>query len=307
MRTLAARLTTAALALLAVGGCGGGGGDNNGPGPSSGPMTAVVDGQNWSAQSNTVQAQTVPAVPGGFVIVGSEVDGNTARAITLSLYNIRGTGTYALGVLTTVIGGLATYGEGGGASAVGYVTPFNGHAGTVTLTTLTADRIAGTFSFDAFDNVSTTKHITNGQFDLPLSSGGSLPAVPDEAGSLLRGTIGGDAYNASLVAVTQSGASGLSFTSTSDTLSVTVILNGVTAAGTYPIDFQAGRLISVGRIGGGSNATWGTGNGTTGSVTITSLTATRAKGTFTGNLVAQQNSGATGTIAVTGDFDVGID
>ena len=311
MRTLAARLVVGGLVLLAAEACGGGDGGGNGPGGgSSGPFTAVVDGSDWAADAATIAAQTVPAVPGGFVIVGTQVvSSNDARSITLSLYNVRGTGTYALGVLPNVIGGIATYGQGGGSSANGWVTPLNGYAGTLTLTALTATRIAGTFQFDASDNAGSVRHITAGQFDVPLSSGGALPTVPDNAGGRLTAAVGGAAYNASLLAVTQSGPSGVAFSSTSDTLAVTISLSGVTAVGTYPIDTQtaaAGRYIVVSRTGVSPVATWGTGAGTTGSVVVTSLTSTRVKGTFTATLGPQANSGASAPLSVTGDFDVGL-
>jgi len=312
MRSHAARIIVGGMVLLLAGGCGGGDGDN-GPGPgggSSGPFTAVVDGNAWAADETTIGAQTVPAVPGGFVLVGSQVQSsNDVRSISLSLYNVRGTGTYALGVLPNVIGGLGTYGQGGGNVANGWVTPLNGHAGSVTLTALTATRIAGTFQFDASDNAGSTRHITEGAFDVPLTSGGALPAVPDNAGGRLTGTVGGAAYNASLVVVTQSGPSGVGFSSTSDTLSVTIALGGVTAAGTYDITTQsaaAGRYIVVSRSGVSPVPTWGTGNGTTGSVVVTSLTATRVKGTFTATLGPQANSGASTPLSVSGDFDVGL-
>jgi len=311
MRSIAARVIVGGMVLLLVGGCGGGDDGDNGPGGgSSGPFTAVVDGDAWAADELTINAQTVPAVPGGFVLVGSQsVSSNEVRSITLSLYNVRGTGTYALGVLPNVIGGIATYGQGGAGLASAWVTPLNGHAGSVTLTALTATRIAGTFSYDASDNAGSFRHVTEGQFDVPLSSGGALPAVPDNAGGRLTGTVGGAAYNASLLAVTQSGPTGVAFSSTSDTLAVTISLSGVTAAGTYDITTQSaatGRYIVVTRSGVSPVPSWGTGNGTSGSIVVTSLTSTRVKGTFTATLGPQANSGASTPLSVSGDFDVGL-
>jgi hypothetical protein len=313
MRTLTARLVVGGLVLMAAGGCGGDGdgdGDNGPDGGSSGPFTAVVDGTAWAADELTIAAQPAAGVPGTFVIVGSQVVSPTdVRSITLSLYNVRGTGTYALGVLPNVIGGIGTYGQGGGSSATAWVTPLNGYAGTLTLTALTASRIAGTFAFDASDNASSVRHVTQGAFDVPLNSGGTLPTVPDNAGGRVSGTVGGAAYNASLVAITQSGASGVAFSTTSDTLGLTISLTGVTATGTYDITTQSaasGRYVVVNSIGASPVRSWGTGNGTSGSVVVTSLTATRVRGTFTATLGPQLNGGATTPLTVSGDFDVGL-
>jgi hypothetical protein len=306
MPRLAAGLALAALMLAACGGDsndddGGGGG---GGGGGSGPFTAVVDGEAWAADDITIAAQTVPSVPGGFVITGSRVRSATdVASIGLSLYNVTGAGTYPLGVLPSVFGGIGTYGEATGA----WVTPFTGASGTVTLTTLTATRIVGTFAFTATDNTGgPSRAITSGRFDLPLSSGGALPTVPPNAGSRITGTVGGEAYAAHTVAVTQSGPAGLSVTSLNDRYSVTLVLDGVTAAGTYPISLTPPlRLLAVNATTGPApRGSWGTANGTTGSVTITSLTAARARGTFTGTLAPQGGTGA--PLAVTGEFDVGL-
>jgi hypothetical protein len=306
MPRFAAGLALAALVLAACGGDSNdddGGGGGGGGGNGSGPFTAVVDGETWAADDITIAAQTVPSVPGGFVITGSRTRSATdVASIGLSLYNVTGPGTYPLGVLPSVFGGIGTYGEATGA----WVTPYTGASGTVTLSTLTATRIAGTFAFTASNNAGGSRAITEGRFDLPLASGGALPVVPPNAGSRLTGTIAGQAYAAHTVAVTQSGAAGVSFTSLNDRYSVTLVLDGVTAAGTYPIALAPPvRLVAVNAVTGPApRGSWGTANGTTGSVAITSLTATRVRGTFTGTLAPQGGTG--GSLAVTGEFDVGL-
>ena len=123
MRPFSARLVAGGFAVLMLAACGGGDdGNDPGGGGGSGPFTAVVEGEAWSADELTIAAQTVPAVPGGFVLTGTQVsNGSDARTISLSLYNIRGTGTYALGVLANVIGGIGSYGES--VSGAGAVTP----------------------------------------------------------------------------------------------------------------------------------------------------------------------------------------
>jgi len=309
MRPFSARLVAGGFAFLMLAACGGGDdGNDPGGGGGSGPFTAVVEGEAWSADELTITAQTVPAVPGGFVLTGTQVSNSSdVRTISLSLYNIRGTGTYALGVLANVIGGIGSYGESVSGTGAGFSTPLTGSAGTVTLTVLTATRIAGTFAFEATDNAAATRSITEGQFDVPLASGGALPSVPDNAGGRLTGTVGGTPYNASLVAVTQSGAAGPAFSTSNDAYAVTISLGGVTAPGSYAITEQtaaAGRYVVVNQTSGPApRPAWGTGTGTTATVEVTNLTATRVRGTFTGTL-GRQGGGA--PVAVSGDFDVGL-
>ena len=309
MRPFAARLVAGGFALMLLAACGGGDdGNDPGGGGGSGAFTAVVDGAAWSADDISIGAQTVPSVPGGFVITGTETtSGSDVRSIGMSLYNIRGTGTYALGVLPNTIGVIGTYGVSVSGAGAGFSTPLTGSAGTVTLTVLTPTRIAGTFAFEASDNAAATRSITQGQFDVPLASGGALPSVPDNAGGRLTGTVGGTPYNASLVAVTQSGAAGPAFSTSSDAYAVTISLGGVTAPGSYAITEQtaaAGRYVVVNQTSGPApRPAWGTGTGTTATVEVTSLTATRVRGTFTGTL-GRQGGGA--PVAVSGDFDVGL-
>ena len=309
MRPFAARLVAGGFALMLLAACGGGDdGNDPGGGGGSGAFTAVVDDAAWSADDISIGAQTVPSVPGGFVITGTETtSGSDVRSIGMSLYNIRGTGTYALGVLPTTIGGIGTYGESVSGAGAGFSTPLTGSAGTVTLTVLTPTRIAGTFAFEASDNAAATRSITQGQFDVPLASGGALPSVPDNAGGRLTGTVGGTPYNASLVAVTQSGAAGPAFSTSSDAYAVTISLGGVTAPGSYAITEQtaaAGRYVVVNQTSGPApRPAWGTGTGTTATVEVTSLTAARVQGTFTGTL-GRQGGGA--PVVVSGDFDVGL-
>jgi len=301
--------------VLALGACGDGGNDdddggNGGGGGGTGAFTAEVDGVDWAASDNTISAQVVAAVPGAYTIVGTDVlSGSDVAGITLTLYNVRGLGTYPLGTFPTVVGGIATYAEAIGGSSVAWVTQYTGAAGTVTLTALTPTRIAGTFSYTAEDpGTGGVREITNGQFDLPLTSSGTLPTLPDNAGSRLTGTFGGTAYNAAMVAVTQSGASGFSVTSFNGTYSASILLDGITAAGTYPVSLASPtRIIAVNATTGASpRPSWGTGAGTSGSVTITSISATRVQGTYTGTLQPTASTPGAGALSVSGTFDVGL-
>lgn len=298
--------------VLALGACGDGGNDDdgNGGGGGSGPFTAEVDGVDWAASDNTISALVVEAVPGAYAIVGTDIlSGTDVAGITLTLYNVRGLGTYPLGTFPTVVGGIATYAETIGGSSVAWVTQYSGAAGTVTLTTLTPTRIAGTFSYTAVDPGSgDVREITNGRFDLPLTSGGTLPVLPDNAGSRLTGTFGGNAYNAAMVAVTQSGATGFSVSSFTDTYTASILLDGVTAPGTYPVSLTSPtRIIAVNAsTGPAPRPAWGTGAGTSGSVTITSISSTRVQGTYTGTLQPTSSTPGAGALSVSGTFDVGL-
>jgi hypothetical protein len=309
-----ARLRTLALTLLSLSyaACGGddeADGDPTGPQGGSSPMTARVDGQQWTAVPLSVAAFAGGA--GLFTITGAESAGTTSRSINLALYNIRGPGTYPFGTSTEVVGGRAQFSEAG----VVWATPNNGASGTVTLTTLTPTRIAGTFQYTAAlsrgTSATQTRAITNGTFDIPMTSAsGSLPAVPANAGSVLKATIGGNAYNAGTVTATTSNqGNGLGINSHNLTYQLQISLAGVTTAGTYALNQPAGRVISVTGVGAGPGnpqCCWGLNGTDAGTVTITSVTAARMIGTFNATLRPQSISSQTQPLVITnGTFDVG--
>lgn len=306
MQMLRGRLLTAGFTLLALTACGGGDGTTGpGGGGGSNTMAAQIDGQSWTADGTTAAASAVVGVPGGYVILGTQVlSSSDARSISISLYNIGGPGTYALGVLPMVFGGIATIGEASGA----WLTPLDGTAGTITITALSATRIAGTFSFTAAPGAGTAggpRTVTAGHFDLPLK--GTATPVPDQAGSRVAATLGGTPYNASTVAVTMSGSSGLQFSTVGGDSSLTVTLTGVTAPGTYPLS-TGPSLVAVVVSGkpGASQPVWGATATDVGSITVTSLTATRAKGTFSVTLAPERGKGSSTLVVSNGQFDVGI-
>jgi hypothetical protein len=106
------------------------------------------------------------------------------------------------------------------------------------------------------------------------------------------------------------GASGPAFTYSGNTLSVagfdltytvTFAVSGITAPGTYPIGAQPVVIFIVSKV---PSSGWDTvGAGATGTVTITTLSATHVAGTFSFSAIAQ--SGTTGPMVVTqGSFDI---
>jgi hypothetical protein len=272
-------------------------------------MTARVDGQNWT--SVPTSAVAFPGGSGSFTITGAESAGTTSRGITLALYFIRGPGTYALGAGNGVVGGRAQYSEAG----VVWATPNDGASGSVTISTLTPTRIAGTFEYTAQlsrgTSTTQTRAVTNGRFDIPMTSAtGSLPTVPPNAGSIVKATIGGNAYNAGTADATSSDlGNGVGFNSHNLTWQLQMGLAGVTTAGTYTLNQPARRTFSVSGVGAGPGnpqCCWGLQAGDVGTVTITSITPARMIGTFNATLRPQPNSGKTQPLVISnGTFDVG--
>jgi len=187
-----------------------------------------------------------------------------------------------------------------------------GNAGTVTITSLTSSRIAGTLQFTAppqsFSSTTGTRVVTNGAFDLALPANFTVAPATNK-GSKVTGTIGGAAWNAaSVVALGAGGVFGL--TATTDSLSLTLATGRVVAAGsTYPIGGNsgglAGAVMSVIKTGTSLGWTSGSGTASVGSLTITSLSGNRASGTFSATLVG--GAGTSGPLTVSGTFDIRID
>jgi hypothetical protein len=305
MRARHPALPALALALSTAAACGGG--DPTGPGGLDGTgMVATVDGAPWVAHELSIAAGAGGA--GSFTIVGAESNGGTSRSITLALYNIRGIGTYPLGTSSFMVGGRAQFSEAGTV----WATPSSGVAGIVTLTDLTPTHIAGTFEYVAeisSGSSGTQSHtVTNGAFDMPLQTTGTLPAVPDNAGHVVKATVRGTPFNAaSAHATTSITGGGLGFNANDLTYQIGLSLSTVNATGTYTLDQPAGRLLFVTGMGVGSpNCCWGATASDVGTITITSVTATRMKGTFSGTLQPQSGSGQTQALVIAnGTFDIG--
>lgn len=305
-------LTLAIFASAILVGCGGGddGDDNNpvnpGPGPGgSGPMSATINGQAWVSDANSALAQLGVGLPGSFVIQGNKVVSSTdAITIQLILYNVDGPGTYPLGTGPTVDGGTGLVAS----AAVGFGTPLTGNAGTVTITTLTPTRIAGTFSFVANQNyggTGGTRTVTNGQFDLALNSGGSLPVLPANKGGRIQAAFNGTAWNAA-TAVAQYASGSLIVVASTDQYVLSMALASVPGTGTFAItdtDFTKSIAVNAGVVPSGE-CCWSPGPGQSGTVTITTLDANRVVGTFSATVPA---AGASGPLTIaSGTFDLGL-
>jgi hypothetical protein len=164
-RSLALLATVAALA------CGGGGdddGDGNPTGPpvggggaTNGSMTATIGGVNWSATGTVTVNRSSP----NFIGLGATgFAGGTAYALVVGIGNATGPGTHNLNV----------YAGGDGSSLIigtqttGYGTAFQGGSGTITITSLTSNRVVGTFSGTLVPSTGGGANliVTNGQFDI---------------------------------------------------------------------------------------------------------------------------------------------
>lgn len=178
-----------ALGALSLAACGGDKVDGDptglGGGGGSAAIRATVDGKAWSSNFiGTAVVQLAPASGGVSMVqvTGTQREGNnpTQIIITLTHMGTFSAGTYPLG--PTGQGGATGY-SGAGNYAVGVGSNFwasnirdgaNSGSGSVTFTTLTPTRVAGTFQFTAVPtpgNPTTDRKpvvITGGTFDVPV-------------------------------------------------------------------------------------------------------------------------------------------
>lgn len=304
----------ASLSWLAVGcvivvnaGCGGGGGGDGGGGPNGGAgMSARIDGTAWSADQVSVTPSNT--VPGAVVILGIKVTGTSTSSISLALGFISGPGTYPLGVNQgTSAGGTGIYLITSPSSAQNRTTPLNGNAGTLVVTSLSANHLEGTFEFVAEpilgSSFSGNRAITEGTLDIDLPS--ALSAVPPaNHGSTIGATLGSTPFNAATV-VGLGGSGAYSFGGGNDSLDFSfVTATAINATGDYP--FVNGFNIHLSDLK--LNHNWGGGvAGDSGKVTITSLANGRIVGTFSGRLHALGAGGLPDLTVTGGSFDVRID
>ena len=295
----------ALAALVATAACGSDGStgpNNNNNGASR--MTATVNGRAFSSNALGGLEKVVMVNRALHLVQGAQTSGTNATVILITLWNLRGPGTYPIGVGPTTVGGTGQVTENG----LSWITPLTGTAGQVTITTLTDSRIAGTFTFtaEAVGGSTGTRAVTNGQFDYPIEPMGNVVPIADNAGSRVSGTIAGNSFYGATVTGGLIASNTLIFNASSERgYYISFSLGSVTAPGTYALTTSnPARYIIVSQAAS-LTATWGspTTAGSSGSVTITSFTPTRIAGTFTATLAA--NPGATGTVAVTGSFDIG--
>jgi hypothetical protein len=132
--------------------------DGTGPG-SSDEFSAQIDGASFVAVEGF---STFAQLSGGlFILRGTNADGDQLGFT----WPDGGTGTYTIGVTPGTMN--ADYSDGGTFWAA--EASFGG-SGTVTVTSRTSSRVAGTFNFvlvpDAFTGQTGTRTVTQGKFNL---------------------------------------------------------------------------------------------------------------------------------------------
>jgi len=121
--------------------------------------------------------------------------------------------------------------------------------------------------------------------------------------------LSGNSWNAAIIAAgTGLGYFSLSGINSQQTLVFTI--PQPTATGTYPLNNASGHILLAwdpnAVAPAGARCCWGV-QGDVGAITFTSLTTTRAKGTFGAILSAQPGTAARGQLVITnGSFDVGL-
>lgn len=289
------------LAILLLAACGG---SPTGPNPGGGgggadKMTATIDGQAFAA--TLVQANPVSTVPGSLSFTGVVTSGSTARSISIALGFIPGPGTYPLGMnIGSSPGGTANYVSGSSS----WLTPLTGAAGTITITTLSATRVVGTFSFTAPPIVGGGANVvvTNGTFDVPRSTGYTVPTA-DEAGSTIRATINGSPFVGATVIGIGGGTETRVIGGNNTVHSFSIIVGPISGPGGGALTGSTVPLRKVTVQLMGTVQSWGGAGNDVGTLTITAITATRITGTFSGTLAP--NAGTTGSLVVTnGTFDI---
>jgi hypothetical protein len=276
-------------------------------------MSATIDGQAWTANTaaGSVTAIQVSPRSGGYLIGGFGT--GPASAMTFNLNYIARTGTYPLGVdAVSVVGGFAGLTGGTGATGGTWTTPISGAAGSVTISTLTPTRIAGTFAFTATASgggATGSRVVTNGTFDAALLNNSPLAVLTDSMGSSLRVTLNGQPWNAGIVSG-QTTMTHLAISGINNLQTLIFTIPKPAGTGTFVLSNNAGSILMAwdpsAVAPAGARCCFGI-MGDVGTMTITSLTTTRVRGTLSATLRAQPGTAATGTMVITnGAFDVGL-
>jgi hypothetical protein len=156
------RVLLFAILLSQIAACGGDSGSPGptapGPPPGTGGLSATIDGNSWTA-SNTTANRTASLMS----IIGW---GPGGVAVNLHLTQ-PAEGEFRVGPQDALLN--LNIGEG----TRGWVASGGMGSGVVTITTLTDDRVAGTFEFTAVLIMGSpppqTRVVTAGTFDMPLS------------------------------------------------------------------------------------------------------------------------------------------
>jgi len=123
-------------------------------GTQTGPISATIDGKAWGATGVSASYKNNLLVFSAFEL---------ASGISLSVTSgVTAPGTYSLSFNNTNTGiGLVILGTQSWSSSA------QGGTGSLTITTITANHVVGTFSFDAppLSSATGTRHVTGGKID----------------------------------------------------------------------------------------------------------------------------------------------
>lgn len=279
-------------------------------------LTAKFRGKAWTATAIGTYANALGSSPGTYIFGGTDTVGGS-RSIIVTLYNIPGPGTYKLGTGTGVRGGVGQAGESNGTpSANSWITDGTGVDGEITITEIGKGRIKATFRFTAVPGARSplkeNLDITEGKVDLEYK--GTPVAMLDKYGGNVTATLNGKPYNAASIHSASlkdiNGNAGINIVTTTSVNGISLMVAGATAPGKYPIIHKQPNPVS---IGAGKNGTdpetccWGSSDLDSAVIEITSLTATRIKGKFSGKLGPNTGKPATAPLSVVdGEFDVGV-
>ncbi len=149
------RLTLALVLALASAACGSSS-DSTGPNTNTvlpnGSMSAKIDGVQWTANA-TVRASSQNGIIG---VAGTDASFQT---LTFALA-ASGPGTYNIGVVNAANAEFVS-------AANAWSAAGNIGGGTITITSLTATAVAGTFTFTLMKG-GTAKSVTDGKFNIKL-------------------------------------------------------------------------------------------------------------------------------------------
>lgn len=273
--------------------------------PDASKFTALVDGTRWRPISYVFS----PNQYGGFSLFATDIFGPNRFSVSLSVGHVVGVGTYPLtgdvgpfdGGTASISNGTAYWGANG-----------SGGSGTLTVTSATATRIAGTFQFTAVPTAGFggTRYVTEGEFDLP-TQGTGFDITPLNAAYRFDAVADGTACSPRNASI--SGVPGDRFSLSvgcTENRTIGLDLSNFVGTGTYPLGTGGTRVMSFFRSlpSFASQSYGGTNALSAGTVTITTYTpgasigTTRVAGTFSATLSSA--TAGTSPVQLSGSFDV---
>lgn len=304
LNTSYSKVIPALFVSLVLGACGG---DSTGPGGGGGsaPFTAVIDGTSWAATEGAAVITTNPATPGLYIISGTQINPGDVRALTLTLSNIPGPGTYPLGTGANISGGNGIYAHSTG----GWGTPLSGKAGTITISTLTSSRMVASFSFQAegvSGGATGTVNVVAGNLDLPITTAVSPDPVPEVSMNRIGATLGSGQFRASTVALQSNPALLWGFVASDLDYVVTLNTVGPVTVGSYVTGDGSVARIAVTCTSTTVTCIWDSNSGGTGIITITAIAGGRITGNFIANIPRISGTGDDFLSITDGTFDLGM-